>query len=163
MRAGLCIRVLEPHIYVFVFLLCLLLLVLPYHVVCITPSLKLSSSRLWGRHGTAAVALQVCVDHYLLCVCWHSIRVCAVCTMIRVVYVGVCGSVRLCAETQHTFHFFCLLFFTAAAVSCRLYHTVPQVLKLATMWQPRQYNSSRTLNVWVDHVYAFVDIACACV
>ena len=34
------------------------------------PSLKLSSSsRLCGRHGTTAVAHQVCVDHYLLYMC----------------------------------------------------------------------------------------------
>ena len=31
----------------------------------------------------------------------------------------------------------------AAAVSCRLYHTVPQARKLSAWWQPR-YNSSRT-------------------
>ena len=39
-----------------------------------------------------------------------------------------------------------LLFFAlhADAVSCRLYHTVPQqVLKLSNLWQPR-YNSGRT-------------------
>ena len=53
-RAGLCICVLEPHISAFVFLLCLLLLLL-YHV-CITPSLKLASSLLCGSHGTTAVA-----------------------------------------------------------------------------------------------------------
>ena len=43
-------------------------MLLPYHV-CITPSLKLLSSLLCGRHGTTAVAQHVCVGHYLLCVC----------------------------------------------------------------------------------------------
>ena len=42
-----------PH-FSFFFLLCYLLLLL-YHV-CITPSLKLSSSLLCGSHGTTAVA-----------------------------------------------------------------------------------------------------------
>ena len=68
------------------FLLCLLPLLLPNHAVCITPSLKLSSSRPCGRHGTTAVAQQVCVEHYLylLCVCYHSKCVRAVCAMIRI-------------------------------------------------------------------------------
>ena len=39
-----------------------------HHVACITPSLELLSSLLCGRHGTAAVPQQVCVDHYLRCV-----------------------------------------------------------------------------------------------
>ena len=48
-----------------------LLLLLPNNGVCITPSLKLSSSVLCGSHGTSAVTQQVCVDHYehLRCVC----------------------------------------------------------------------------------------------
>ena len=39
------------------------------------------------------------------------------------------------------FVFFSLL--AAAALSCRLYHTVPQALMLSTLWQTR-YNGSRT-------------------
>ena len=62
-----------PDFSFLLFLLCLLLrllLLLPYHAVCITPSLKLSSSRFRVRHGTtAAVAQQGCVEHYLLLVC----------------------------------------------------------------------------------------------
>ena len=45
-----------------------------------------------------------------------------------------------CAGTPHS-AFSCFLI-AAAAASCRLYHTVPQALKLSTLWQPR-YNSSR--------------------
>ena len=75
--AGLCICALKPHtsarfFSVFVFLLCLLLL---YHV-CITPSLKLSSSLLCGSHGTTAVSRTwsspVCDGHgrsICLCAC----------------------------------------------------------------------------------------------
>ena len=70
---GLCIAVLEPHIsalcILFLCLLLLLLLLLLTYHVCITPSFKLSGSLLRGGHGTTAVAEQVCVDHYLLCVC----------------------------------------------------------------------------------------------
>ena len=40
------------------------------------------------------------------------------------------------------------------------YHTVPQAPKLSTLWQPL-YNSSQ--QVCVNHFYAFVDIAYACV
>ena len=46
------------------------------------------------------------------------------------------------------FRLLCLLLAAAAAaaaVSCRLYHAVPQALDLFTLWQPR-YNSTRTVN-----------------
>ena len=54
----------------------------------------------------------------------------------------------------------------AAAVSCRLHHTVlhanlPQALDLSTSWQPR-YNSSH-IAVCVDHFYACIGIAYTCV
>ena len=68
-----CICVPDRHFRFCFFLLCLLLL--PYHVLCITPSLKLSSSLLCGNHGTTAAAHKVCVDHYLL----PGMRVCDVC------------------------------------------------------------------------------------
>ena len=68
-----------------VYVLCVCsVLLLSYHV-CITPFLKLSSFLLCGRHGTTAVAQQVYAEHYLLCVCRHSMLcVCAVCALIRV-------------------------------------------------------------------------------
>ena len=71
-----------------------------------------------------------------------------------VLHVRVCGDLcagtphfsflaaHLCAGTPHFSFFFFALLLVAAAVSC-LYHTVPQALKLSTLWQPR-YNSSRT-------------------
>ena len=66
----------------------------------------------------------------------------------------MCRCVQVCAffcAQEPTFvlasFFFCLLCFTAvAAVSCRLYGTVPQALKLSTMWRPR-YISSRTASL----------------
>ena len=45
----------KPTFQLFFCLLCLLLL-LPYHVVCITPCLKLPSSLLCGSHCTTAVS-----------------------------------------------------------------------------------------------------------
>ena len=63
------------------------------------------------------------------------------------VCVGGCGSLDLfCAPVPHTSAFSFILFAllaAAAAVSCRLYHTVPQALQLSTLWRPR-YNSSLT-------------------
>ena len=61
---------------------------------------------------------------------------------------GVCESVDLFVCWHPTLSqlflwlsLFCLLV-AATSVSC-LYHTVPQALKLSTLWQPR-YNSSPT-------------------
>ena len=86
-REGLCSGVLEPHVpsyfLFFVCSLCLLLL-LPYHAVCITPSLKLSSSLLRGSHGTIRTAslcgllltYYACVDiayACVLCVLWECV------------------------------------------------------------------------------------------
>ena len=104
--------------------------------VCITQSLKLSSCRLCGRDGTTAVAPQVCVGHYLLCVC-------AMCAIMRVC-LGLCASVHLFVCWHPIFNFLFILFelLAAAAVSC-LYHTVPHDLQLSTLWQLR-YNSSCT-------------------
>ena len=67
---------------------------------------------------------------------------CLLCAMIRV---RVCKCVRVCVlvcwnPKFHLFVRFALL--VAAAVSCRLYHRVPQPLKLDVLWQMR-YNSSR--------------------
>ena len=50
----------------------------------------------------------------------------------------------------------------AAAVSCRLHHTVPQALKLSTWWQPR-YNSSRTARLCAPLRTIRVLTAYACV
>ena len=83
----------------------------------------------------------------LLCVWTLHTCVCAVCTMIRV---------RVWNPTFQLFVSFALLA-AAAAVSCRLYHTVPQALKLSTLWHTR-YNSSGTASLW-----ACVGIAYACV
>ena len=72
------------------------------------------------------------------------------------------GLVLVSWNPTFQFYFFALLAAAAAAaaVSCRLYHTVPQAPKLSTLWQPL-YNSSQ--QVCVNHFYAFVDIAYACV
>ena len=116
----------SPKFQPFVFLcsLCLLLLLL-YHVLCITPSPKLSSSKLCGRHVTTAVAQQDGVDHYV-----RTTHVCDVCALGRCA--GVCESVDIFAcwrlTVQLSFTLFCLL--AAAAISCCLYHTVPHVLEL---------------------------------
>ena len=96
-----------PHFNVLPLLLCLLLLLLllPYDVVRITPSLELSSSLLYGSHGTTAVAQQVDVGHYLLCV-WCQAKACGVCATILV---RVCRCVRvfaLCAGTPNKFQLF---------------------------------------------------------
>ena len=50
----------------------------------ITASLKLSGSRLCGRHGTTVVAQRVCEDHLLTMRVLTSLRVCAVCCKIPV-------------------------------------------------------------------------------
>ena len=130
-----------PHVYFrFVtFLVCssFLLLPLPYHV-CITPCLKFSRSLLCGSHGTT-VAQHVCVYHYLLCVCWHSICVCCVCYDMC-----ACVGVRICV-LEPTFKYFRFVAFLVsslftAAATVSLYHTVPQVLELSTLWQSR-FNS----------------------
>ena len=149
MGAGLCVGVPEPHISAFCFFL--LCLQLPYHVVRITQSIQLSSSLLNGSHRTTAVAQQARADHYLwlLCACVDIAYACVLCAM--GVCVGVCGSADLFVCWHPKFHLsflFCLLCMplAAAAVSCRLYHTVPQALELSTLWQPR-YNSSRTASV----------------
>ena len=89
------------------------------------------------------------------------VRVCAVCMLIYVcVCVGACGSVYLSAGTSH-FDF--LLFCSAAAaatVSCRPYHTVPQALKLSTLWQTRTVvqQQSHSKHVWTTTYFASVDI-----
>ena len=46
------------------FLFALLTAAAAYHVVCITPCLKLSSSLLCGSHGATPVAQHVCVEHF---------------------------------------------------------------------------------------------------
>ena len=69
--------------------------------------------------------VRVLTQHMRVC-CYDCAMIC------------VCGCVHLCAGTPHLFvsayDFFCLLCFTAAAaaVSCRLYHTVPKVLELSS-------------------------------
>ena len=68
---GLCLCVLEPHIFAFYFVLCFLLL---YHV-CVTPSLKLSSSLLCGSYGTTAVAHQAL--SFVAATDGASVRACA--------------------------------------------------------------------------------------
>ena len=74
------------------------------------------------------------------------------CLLCAMTHVHVCRCVRVCVLvcwnlTFQLFVFFALLAAAvAAAVSCRMYHTVPQALKLSTLWQPRN-NSSRTASV----------------
>ena len=92
-----------------------------------------SSSLLCGSHGTTAVAHQVCVDHYdacvdityvcLSCVCHNTYELCVssyVCVWVR-------AGLYTCVLLKPHISAFC--FFSplaaAAAVSCRLYHTVP--------------------------------------
>ena len=85
---------------------------------------------------------------------------CLLCAMIRV---RVCKCVRVCVlvcwnPKFHLFVRFALL--VAAAVSCRLYHTVPQALKLSILWQQQQ---SHKKFAWTTTCHACVDIAHACV
>ena len=72
---------------------------------------------------------------------------------------STCACVRVCAlvcwnPTFQLFELFSLLAAAAAAAAAvRIMfesHTVPQALKLSTLWQPR-YNSSRTGLGLVDH------------
>ena len=60
----------------------------------------------------------------------------------------VCGCVRVCVCVlePHVTAFVFIALLAAAAVSCRLYHTIPQTLKLSTLWQ-QWYNSSRTASL----------------
>ena len=126
-RACRCVRVCvlvcwNPACHLFVFVLLCLLVLLPYHVVCITPSLKLASSLLGGSHGTTAAAQQFCVDHYLaMRVLTQHMHVCCV-RYGTCAFVGVCESVHLRAGTPHYSVFLYFDTFTycaaAASVSC---------------------------------------------
>ena len=144
-----CAGTLEPHIFVFLlYLLLLLLLLLPPYHVCITPSLKLST--LWQPRYNSHTAT-LCGPLLTMCADKNIAHACVLCLM--GVCVGVCGSVDSFVSWHSKFQlsFFYLvcsvcLLLAAAAVSCRLYHTVPQALELSTLWQPR-YNSSRTASV----------------
>ena len=81
----------------------------------------------------------------LLCECGHRLSCLVLCVLWYVcVCVGACGSVYLCPGTPQ-FSFF-LFLLAAAALSCRLYHTVAHALKLPTLWQTR-YNSSHTASL----------------
>ena len=73
------------------------------------------------------------------------LRVCAVCVQrVRVrACVGFCRCVCVLEPHNSAFSFVCFARLAAAAVSY-LYHTVPQALKLSTLWQRRRYNSSRS-------------------
>ena len=88
-RAGLCIRVFPPHIAAYFFWR-FSLVVLPYHFVCITSSLWLSYSLLYGRHSTTAVAQEVYVDHNFQC----CVDIAYECTLVR----SMCAmiDVRVC-------------------------------------------------------------------
>ena len=75
---------------------------------------------------------------------WTTMRVCAVCAMIRVrVYVraGLC----ICMLESHTSAFWYICS-ACCCWCCRLHHAVPQALELSTLWQ-RWYNSSRTASL----------------
>ena len=80
---------------------------------------------------------------------------CAVCAIIRVrvcryrMYVEVCAS--MCwhpISISVIVLFVCFAFLLLPPYHVAFYHTVPQALKLPTLWQPR-YSSSRTASfVW---------------
>ena len=105
-----------------------------YHTV---PQARKLSAWWQPRYNSSRTAS---LYHYLLCVCCHSICVCAVCA----------GLTYICVLAPHIrFSFlFCLLclLLAAAAIPCRLYHIVSQALELSTLWQPR-YKRSRTASL----------------
>ena len=115
MRAGLaylCAGTPRFSFSFFLFFLLCLLLLLPYQVVCVTPSLRRSSSLFCGRHGTTAVTRQVCFDHYSLCVC-------AVCIMMHV-RVCRCVRLRICVLEPHIYLFHNFLFSPLRCCCCRI-------------------------------------------
>ena len=65
-------------------------------------------------------------------------------------------------QLSFLFYSLCPLLAAAAAVSCRLYHTVPQALELSTLWQPR-YNSSRKASLCRPLLTTCIDLAMTCV
>ena len=96
-----------------------------------------------------------CVDHYYACVDIAS--ACAV----SATCAGLCGSVHLCAGIPH-FSFLIFAAHAAAVVSC-LHHTVPQALKLSTLWQPRYKCSRTSSSSFCDgHGRCICVCACAC-
>ena len=125
--------------------------------VCITQSLKLSSCRLCGRDGTTAVAPQVCVGHYLLCVC-------AMCAMVRVRacrFVQVCAFVCLVLEPHIYFSFliFRLLLLLPYHAVC-----ISPCLKLSRSLLCGSHGTTAAAQqVCVDHLYAYVGIEYRCV
>ena len=93
---------------------------------------------------------------FIICVCRHCLRVCAVCGCVRVC-VFVCWS-----PTFQLFAFFALFAAAVAAsavVSC-LYHTVPQALKLSTLWQTR-YNISVCVALPTTRVLTYIICVCS--
>ena len=122
---------------IFLFLFCLLLLL--DHVVCITPSFKLSCSLLGGSHESHSklvwtTTYYACAEILYACACYDT------CPCVYV-FAGLCICVLEPAIPVHYFIFFFAWFScAAAAVSCRLYHTVPKALKISTLWQPRHNN-----------------------
>ena len=117
------------------------------HVSCFALLLLKLSTWWQPRYKKSSRTSSLCGP--ILCVRGHCICVSVVCYDTRACVVAF-GSASWCVGTPH----FSLLFVfpllaAAAAVACRLYHTVPRALKLSTWWQPR-YNSSRTASC-VDH------------
>ena len=129
------------------------------------PHVSCESSLLGGSHGTRAVAHQVIVGYYDA-----RVDVACACVFYAIIRLRVFRCVRVCALVRWN-PTFQILFFSSAfaaaagAVSCRLYHTVPQALKLSTWWRPR-HSSSRTVSLrrpLLITYHACADIACACV
>ena len=103
------------------------------------------------------------VHHYYACA--DIVYACVSCVFcvfcVCVLRVRVCGSVHLCAGIPH-FSFLIFAAHAAAVVSC-LHHTVPQALKLSTLWQPRYKCSRTSSSSFCDgHGRCICVCACAC-
>ena len=109
----------------------------------------------------------MCGPLLTMCADKNIAHACVLCLM--GVCVGVCGSVDSFVSWHSKFQlsFFYLvcsvcLLLAAAAVSCRLYHTVPQALELSTLWHPR-HDSSRTASLCGPLLWVCWHCICVCV
>ena len=127
MRTVLCIGVLEPHMSaIFLFLFCLLLLL--DHVVCITPSFKLSCSLLGGSHESHSklvwtTTYYACAEILYACACYDT------CPCVYV-FAGLCICVF---EPAIPVQYFILFYYACADIlyACACYDTCPCVYVFA--------------------------------
>ena len=154
-RASLCICVLEPHISAFCFFCSVCSCCCCFCCRIMSVSHRPSSSQALDFVADTIQHKCLCSTTYHACVDIYHMRVFRVCYD-TYACVGVCRSVHLRAWCWNL----TLFAAAAAAVPCRLNHTVPQALKLSTMWQPRYSRSLTASFVWTTsmrvltlHVY----------